>query len=82
MAELEKILSAIDEVGKKVEDLGARVTALEEVATEPEDVKEDVKEEIKEVMVEDADCSDKKEEEIKKSSEEIKSSEDFLFLKE
>lgn len=77
MAELEEILGAIGEVGKKVEDLGARVTALEEVATEPEDVKEDVKEEIKEeevkeeVKVEDAVCGDKKEEEIKKSSNEI-----------
>lgn len=70
MAELEEILGAIGEVGKKVEDLGARVTALEEVATEPEEVKEDVKEEVK---VEDADCGDKKEE-IKKSSNEIKSS--------
>ena len=77
MAELEEILGAIGEVGKKVEDLGARVTALEEVATEPEDVKEEVKEEIKEeevkeeVKVEDAVCGDKKEEEIKKSSNEI-----------
>ena len=81
MAELEEILGAIGEVGKKVEDLGARVTALEEVATEPEDVKEDVKEEVKEeikeeevkeeVKVEDAVCGDKKEEEIKKSSNEI-----------
>lgn len=76
MAELEEILGAIGEVGKKVEDLGARVTALEEVATEPEEVKEDIKEEIKEeakedVVVEDADCGDKKEEEIKKSSNEI-----------
>lgn len=71
MAELEEILGAIGEVGKKVEDLGARVTALEEVATEPEDVKEDVKEEVKEeVAVENADCGDKKEE-IKKSSEDI-----------
>ena len=72
MAELEEILGAIGEVGKKVDDLGARVTALEEVATEPEDVKEDVKEEVKdEVKVEDAECGDKKEEEIKKSSEDI-----------
>lgn len=75
MAELEEILGAIGEVGKKVEDLGARVTALEEVATEPEEVKEDIKEEIKEeakeeVKVEDADCGDKKEE-INKSSAEI-----------
>lgn len=71
MAELEEILSAIGEVGKKVEDLGERVTALEEVATEPEDVKEDVKEEVKEeVAVENAECGDKKEE-IKKSSEDI-----------
>ena len=43
MAELDEILSAIGEVGKKVEDLGARVTALEEVATEPDEVKEDVR---------------------------------------
>lgn len=72
MAELEEILGAIGEVGKKVDDLGARVTALEEVATEPEDVKEDIKEEVKEeVKVEDAECGDKKEEEIKKSSDEI-----------
>lgn len=76
MAELEEILGAIGEVGKKVEDLGARVTALEEVATEPEEVKEEIKEEIKEeakeeVKVEDASCGDKKEEEIKKSSDEI-----------
>ena len=72
MAELEEILGAIGEVGKKVEDLGARVTALEEVATEPDEVKEDVKEEVKEeVKVEDAECGDKKEEEIKKSSDEI-----------
>ena len=76
MAELEEILGAIGEVGKKVDDLGARVTALEEVATEPEEVKEDIKEEIKEeakedVVVEDANCGDKKEEEIKKSSNEI-----------
>ena len=71
MAELDEILSAIGEVGQKVEDLGARVTALEEVATEPEDVKEDVKEEIKEgVAVEDAACEDKKEEEVKKYSDE------------
>lgn len=88
MAELEEILSAIGEVGKKVEDLGERVTALEEVATEPEDVKEDVKEEIKEevkeVKVEDADCSDKKEE-IKKSSDDIaikKSSDDIAKLQQ
>lgn len=80
MAKLEEILGAIGEVGKKVEDLGARVTALEEVATEPDEVKEDVKEDIKEdikeevkeeVKVEDASCDDKKEEEIKKSSNEI-----------
>lgn len=72
MAELEEILGAIGEVGKKVEDLGARVTALEEVATEPEEVKEEIKEEVKEeVKVEDAECGDKKEEEIKKSSDEI-----------
>jgi len=72
MAELEEILGAIGEVGKKVDDLGARVTALEEVATEPEEAKEEIKEEIKdEVKVEDADCGDKKEEEIKKSSDEI-----------
>lgn len=69
MAELEEILGAIGEVGKKVEDLGARVTALEEVATEPEEVKEDIKEDVK---VEDAECADKKEEDIKKSSDEIK----------
>lgn len=83
MAELEEILNAIGEVGKKVEDLGERVTALEEVATEPEEVKEDVKEDIKEeVKVEDARCGDKKEEiketkssdekeDIKKSSDDI-----------
>lgn len=78
MAELDEILSAIGEVGKKVEDLGARVTALEEVATEPENVKEEIKEEAKEeakeeVMLEEASCGDKKEEEeeIKKSSNEI-----------
>ena len=72
MAELEEILGAIGEVGKKVDDLGARVTALEEVATEPEEVKEEIKEEVKdEVKVEDASCDDKKEEEIKKSSDEI-----------
>ena len=76
MAELEEILGAIGEVGKKVDDLGARVTALEEVATEPEEVKEEVKDEVKEeikeeVKVEDASCGDKKEEEIKKSSNEI-----------
>ena len=72
MAELEEILGAIGEVGKKVDDLGARVTALEEVATEPDEVKEEIKEEVKdEVKVEDADCGDKKEEEIKKSSNEI-----------
>ena len=80
MAELEEILGAIGEVGKKVDDLGERVTALEEVATEPEEIKEEAKEEIKEeikeeakedVVVEDADCGDKKEEEIKKSSNEI-----------
>ena len=85
MAELEEILSAIGEVGKKVEDLGERVTALEEVATEPEEVKEEIKEEIKEdakeeVAVEAARCDDKKEE-IKKSSdekEEIKKSSDDI----
>ena len=72
MAELDEILSAIGEVGKKVEDLGARVTALEEVATEPEDVKEDIKEDVKEeVAVENAGCGDKKEEEIKKSSADV-----------
>lgn len=80
MAELDEILSAIGEVGKKVEDLGERVTALEEVATEPEDVKEDIKEDIKEdveenvkeeVAVENAECGKKKEEDIKKSSEDI-----------
>lgn len=76
MAELEEILSAIGEVGKKVEDLGERVTALEEVATEPEAVKEDIKEDVKEdvkeeVAVENAECGDKKEEEIKKSSDAI-----------
>lgn len=80
MTELEEILGAIGEVGKKVEDLGARVTALEEVATEPEEVKEDVKEDVKEeikeeakeeLKVEDAGCANKKEEEIKKSSNEI-----------
>ena len=72
MAELEEILGAIGEVGKKVEDLGARVTALEEVATEPDEVKEEIKEEVKEeVKVEDAECGDEKEEEIKKSSDEI-----------
>ena len=72
MAELDEILSAIGEVGKKVDGLEARVTALEEVATEPEDVKEDIKEEIKEeVAVEDAGCGDKKEEEIKKSSADV-----------
>lgn len=77
MAELEEILGAIGEVGKKVEDLGARVTALEEVATEPEEVKEEIKEEAKEdVVVEDASCGDKKEE-INKSSAEIKSSEEI-----
>lgn len=87
MAELEEILGAIGEVGKKVEDLGARVTALEEVATEPEEVKEDVKEEVKdevkeEVKVEDADCGDKKEEEIKKSSNVIKSSDEIAKLQQ
>ena len=76
MAELDEILSAIGEVGQKVEDLGARVTALEEVATKPEDVKEDVKEDIKEevkeeVAVENAGCGDKNEEEIKKSSADV-----------
>ena len=68
MAELDEILSAIGEVGKKVDGLDARVTALEEVATEPEDVKEDVKEEV---VVENAECGDKKEEEVKKSSADI-----------
>lgn len=82
MAELDDILNAIGEVGKKVEDLGERVTALEEVATEPEDVKEDIKEDIKEdvkeeVVAEDKVCDDKKEE-IKKSSEEIKKSSDDI----
>lgn len=73
MAELEEILGAIVEVGKKVEDLRERVTALEEVATEPEEVKEEIKEEVKdEVKAEDAGCGDKKEEIKKdKSSEEI-----------
>ena len=72
MAELDEILSAIGEVGKKVDGLETRVTALEEVATEPEEVKEDVKEEIKEeVAVENAECGDKKEEEIKKSSADV-----------
>ena len=76
MAELDEILSAIGEVGKKVDDIEVRVTALEEVATEPKEVKEDVKEDIKEdikeeVMLEDATCGDKKEEEIKKSSADI-----------
>lgn len=72
MAELEEILGAIGEVGKKVDDLGARVTALEEVATEPEEVKEEIKEEVKEeVAVENAEFGDKKEEEIKKSSDDI-----------
>ena len=79
MAELDDILNAIGEVGKKVEDLGARVTALEEVATEPEEVKENIKEDIREeareeareeVMLEDAGCGDKKEE-IKKSSSDV-----------
>ena len=68
MAELDEILSAIGEVGKKVDGLETRVTALEEVATEPEDVKEDVKEEV---VVENAECGDKKEEEVKKSSADI-----------
>lgn len=84
MAELEEILNAIGEVGKKVEDLGERVTALEEVATEPEDVKEEIKEDVKEdakeeVKLEEAQCDDKKEE-IKetKSSEEIKKSSDAI----
>ena len=79
MAELDEILNAIGEVGQKVEDLGARVTALEEVATEPEDVKEDVKEDIKEdikeeakeeIVAEDKVCDDRKEE-IKKSSADV-----------
>lgn len=90
MAELEEILSAIGEVGKKVEDLGERVTALEEVATEPEDVKEDIKEDVKEdikeeVAVENAECVDKKEEDIKKSSDDIaikKSSEEIAKLQQ
>ena len=89
MAELDEILSAIGEVGKKVEDLGERVTALEEVATEPEEVKEDIKEDIKEdvkeeVAVENAECADKKEE-IKKSSDDIaikKSSDDIAKLQQ
>ena len=68
MAELDEILSAIGEVGKKVDGLDARVTALEEVATEPEDIKEDIKEEV---AVENAECGDKKEEEIKKSSADV-----------
>ena len=76
MAELDEILSAIGEVGKKVDGLETRVTALEEVATEPKEVKEDIKEDVKEdikeeVMLEDATCGDKKEEEIKKSSDDI-----------
>lgn len=67
MAELEEILNAIGEVGKKVEDLGERVTALEEVATEPKEVKEEPKEEVKEdvkeeIVAEDKVCGDKKEE--------------------
>ena len=79
MAELDDILNAIGEVGKKVEDLGARVTALEEVATEPKEVKEDVKEDIKEdvreqakeeIVAEDKVCDDRKEE-IKKSSADV-----------
>ena len=71
MAELEEILNAIGEVGKKVEDLGERVTALEEVATEPKDVKEDVNEDIKEEVVAEASvCGDKKED-IKKSSADV-----------
>lgn len=90
MAELEEILSAIGEVGKKVEDLGERVTALEEVATEPEDVKEDIKEDVKEdikeeVAVENAECVDKKEEDIKKSSDDIaikKSSDEIAKLQQ
>ena len=76
MAELDEILSAIGEVGQKVEDLGARVTALEEVATEPDEIKEDIKEDVKEdvkeeVAVENAECGNKKEEEIKKSSADV-----------
>lgn len=86
MAELDEILNAIGEVGKKVEDLGERVTALEEVATEPEDVKEDIKEEVKEeVAVENAECVDKKEEDIKKSSDDVaikKSSDDIAKLQQ
>ena len=79
MAELDDILNAIGEVGKKVEDLGARVTALEEVATEPEKVKEDIKEDIREdikedvkeeIVAEDKVCDDRKEE-IKKSSADV-----------
>lgn len=71
MAELEEILGAIDEVGKKVDDLGARVTALEEVATEPDEVKEEIKADVKEdVKLEEAGCGDKNEE-IKKSSDDI-----------
>ena len=83
MAELDEILSAIGEVGKKVDGLETRVTALEEVATEPKEVKEDIKEDVKEeVAVENAECGDKKEEEIKKSSEEIKSSADIAKLQQ
>ena len=90
MAELDEILSAIGEVGKKVDGLETRVTALEEVATEPKDVKEDIKEDIKEEIKEDvkedvkeaSGCGDKKEEDIKKSSEEIKSSEDIAKLQQ
>ena len=81
MAELEEILNAIGEVGKKVEDLGARVTALEEVATKPEDVKEDIKEDIKEEVVAEDKVCDNEKEEIKKSSEEIKSSDDIAIKK-
>lgn len=82
MAELDEILNAIGEVGKKVEDLGERVTALEEVATEPKDVKEEIKEDIKEdakeeVAIEAARCDDKKEE-IKEN----KSSDDIAKLQQ
>ena len=79
MAELDDILNAIGEVGKKVDGLEARVTALEEVATEPEKVKEDIKEDIREdikedvkeeIVAEDKVCDDRKEE-IKKSSADV-----------
>ena len=76
MAELDEILNAIGEVGKKVDGLETRVTALEEVATEPKEVKEEIKEELKdeakeEAKVEASVCGDKKEEEIKKSSADV-----------